>query len=279
MRYSAFLLWPVWLCAAVLGAVAVSADPLDEASDLVRDGVEKGAASQRAINRIDDETRRLREERRALLARVESLETYLRQLRARDMEREILPLAERMVGALDEFVRLDVPFLPGERGARVERLKAMLPKSGLSASEKFRRILEVNLLGTFLMCRAALPHLLESRGAIVNTSSTAALAGMPYAAAYGASKGGVSALTRTLAVEFAKQGLRCNAVCPGSIRTPMTGSGSLPENADLQLVSRAMPLDEARGPEAVAGLIALLASEDGRHINGEEVRVDGGTLA
>ncbi len=161
MRYSAFLLWPVWLCAAVLGAVAVSADPLDEASDLVRDGVEKGAASQRAINRIDDETRRLREERRALLARVESLETYLRQLRAliddqqgaieryrdgiaraRDMEREILPLAERMVGALDEFVRLDVPFLPGERGARVERLKAMLPKSGLSASEKFRRILE-----------------------------------------------------------------------------------------------------------------------------------------
>jgi len=155
----------------------------------------------------------------------------------------------------------------------------LLEHAGNTTAQQFRRILEVNLLGTFLMCRAALPHLLESRGAIVNTSSTAALAGMPYAAAYGASKGGVSALTRTLAVEFAKQGLRCNAVCPGSIRTPMTGSGSLPENADLQLVSRAMPLDEARGPEAVAGLIALLASEDGRHINGEEVRVDGGTLA
>lgn len=161
MRYSASFLRPVWLCAAVLGAVAVSADPLDEAAGLVRDEVGKGAASQRAINQLDDETRRLREERRAQLARIESLETYLRQLRAliadqeaaigryrdgiaraRDMEREILPLAERMVGALDEFVRLDVPFLAGERNARIERLKAMLPKSGLSASEKFRRILE-----------------------------------------------------------------------------------------------------------------------------------------
>lgn len=161
MRYSASFLRAVLLCAAVLGAAEVSADPLDEASDLVRDEVGKGAASQRAINRIDDETRRLREERRAQLARIESLETYLRQLRAliadqeaaigryrdgiaraRDMEREILPLAERMVGALDEFVRLDVPFLAGERSARIDRLKAMLPKSGLSASEKFRRILE-----------------------------------------------------------------------------------------------------------------------------------------
>ncbi len=161
MRYSASFLRPVWLCAAVFAAAAVSADPLDEASDLVRDEVGKGAASQRAINRIDDETRRLREERRALLARVESLQTYLRQLRAliadqqgaiaryrdgiaraRDMEREILPLAERMVGALDEFVRLDVPFLAAERGARIDKLKAMLPKSGLSAPEKFRRILE-----------------------------------------------------------------------------------------------------------------------------------------
>ena len=161
MWYSAFLLRSALLCASVLGAAAVFADPLDEASDLVRGEVEKGAASQRAINRLDDETRRLREEQRALLTRAESLETYLRQLReltadqedsmkryrdgiarARDIEREILPLAERMVGALDEFVRLDVPFLTDERNARIQRLEAMLPKSGLSASEKFRRILE-----------------------------------------------------------------------------------------------------------------------------------------
>lgn len=145
--------------------------------------------------------------------------------------------------------------------------------------EKFRKVLEVNLVGTFLVCQAALPHLRESGGSIVNTSSTSALAGMPYGAAYGSSKGGVSALTRTLAVEFARQGVRCNAVVPGSIRTAMGSGKHLPEGADMQLVLRAMALDKPRGPEAVAGLIAMLASEDGAHINGEEIRVDGGTLS
>lgn len=145
--------------------------------------------------------------------------------------------------------------------------------------EKFRKLLDVNLVGTFLVCQAALPHLRESGGNIVNTSSTSALSGMPYGAAYGSSKGGVSALTRTLGVEFARQGVRCNAVVPGSIRTAMGSGKHLPEDADMQLVLRAMPLDKPRKPEVVAGLIAMLASEDGAHINGEEIRVDGGTLS
>ena len=145
--------------------------------------------------------------------------------------------------------------------------------------DQFRRILEVNLVGTFMLTQAALPHLLESKGSIVNTSSTSALAGMPYAAAYGTSKGGVSALTRTLAVEFGKQGLRCNAVNPGSIQTAMMAGGLLPDDADPKLVMRAMSLGPARGPEVVAATIAMLASDDGIHINGEEIRVDGGTLA
>ena len=145
--------------------------------------------------------------------------------------------------------------------------------------DQFRRILEVNLVGTFMLTQAALPHLLESKGSIVNTSSSSALAGMPYAAAYGTSKGGVSALTRTLAVEFGKQGLRCNAVNPGSIQTAMMAGGLLPDDADPKLVMRAMSLGPARGPEVVAATIAMLASDDGIHINGEEIRVDGGTLA
>ncbi len=145
--------------------------------------------------------------------------------------------------------------------------------------EQFRRVLEVNLVGTFMLSQAALPHLIESKGSIVNTSSTSALAGMPYGAAYGTSKGGVSALTRTLAVEFGKQGVRCNAVNPGSILTAMTGPGAVPDDADMRLLARAMPLDQARGPEVVAATIAMLASDDGIHINGEEIRVDGGTLA
>lgn len=145
--------------------------------------------------------------------------------------------------------------------------------------EQFRRVLEVNLVGTFMLCQAALPHLLATRGAIVNTSSTSALAGLPYGSAYGTSKGGVSALTRTLAVEFGKQGLRCNAVNPGSIQTAMSGGGILPEDADLRLMARTMSLSKPMGPEVVAGVIAMLASDDGIHINGEEIRVDGGTLA
>jgi NAD(P)-dependent dehydrogenase (short-subunit alcohol dehydrogenase family) len=136
----------------------------------------------------------------------------------------------------------------------------------------------VNLTGTFLMCRAALPHLLDARGHIVNTASTAALAGLPYGAAYAASKGGVIALTRTLAVEYGRRGLRANAVCPGSIKTPITKT-PMPSDLDATLIPRLMALDGPRGPESVAGVIALLASQDGEHINGEVIRVDGGTLA
>lgn len=145
--------------------------------------------------------------------------------------------------------------------------------------EQFRKVLDVNLLGTFLFCQAAMPHLLKSEGNIVNMSSTSALAGVPYGAAYGTSKGGVSALTRTLAVEFAGQGVRVNAINPGSIKTAMGSGDNLPENPDMKLLARAMPLDTARGPETVAAVVALLAGPDGAHINGEEIRVDGGTLA
>ena len=145
--------------------------------------------------------------------------------------------------------------------------------------DQFRRVLEVNLIGTFVLSQVALPHLIESKGSIVNTSSTSALAGMPYGAAYGTSKGGVSALTRSLAVEFGGRGVRCNAVNPGSILTAMAGPDVIPGDADMRLVARATPLDRARGPEVVAAAIAMLASEDGIHINGEEIRVDGGTLA
>ena len=110
------------------------------------------------------------------------------------------------------------------------------------------RVIRVNLTGTFLMCREAIPHLLETKGNIINTSSTSALRGMPWMAGYAASKGGVLAMTRTLAIEYGKQGLRANAICPGSIDTPMMGQTVLPENVDHKLVRRAMALDHPRGP-------------------------------
>ncbi len=146
--------------------------------------------------------------------------------------------------------------------------------------EDWRRIQSVNADGTFLVCRAALPHLVAARGNIVNVSSVAAKAGLAYGAAYAASKGAVLSFTKALAVEYGKQGVRVNSVCPGSIKTPMTkGGAGLPKDADMKLVMRQMALDQARGPETVAGLIAFLASDDAAHVNGVDILVDGGTLA
>ena len=146
--------------------------------------------------------------------------------------------------------------------------------------EVWDRVLAINLTGTFLMCKAAIPAMLDAGGgAIVNTSSTAALSGHPWAAAYSASKGGVLALTKVLAVEYAKRGIRTNAVCPGSIETPITGDFDFPEGADMKLLSRIMSITRPKGPEVVAAAIAYLASDDATHVNGESLRVDGGTLS
>lgn len=144
--------------------------------------------------------------------------------------------------------------------------------------DDFNKIMSVNLTGTFLMTRAAIPHLMESKGNIVNASSTSALAGVPWASVYAASKGAIMALTKTLAVEYASKGIRVNCVCPGDIKTPMS-SPSFPDNVDMALLQRCMSMTGVKGPEVVAGVIAMLASEDGVHITGEYIRMDGGTLA
>jgi NAD(P)-dependent dehydrogenase (short-subunit alcohol dehydrogenase family) len=144
--------------------------------------------------------------------------------------------------------------------------------------EMWRRILSVNLDGTFLMAREAIPHLLETRGVIINTGSTAGLMGLPYGAAYGASKGGVHALTRAIAVEYSGRGLRCNAVCPAQIETAM-GSPKFPEGVEMKLLMRPSSLMGARPPSVVADLIAFLMSDEAIHITGEEIRIDGAALA
>ena len=113
--------------------------------------------------------------------------------------------------------------------------------------ERWRRLMQVNLDGVFLMSRAAMPHLVATRGTIVNIGSTAGLMGLPYGAAYGASKGAVHALTRALAVEYAKRGVRCNSVCPASIDTAM-GSPKFPDGADMKLLMRPASLHGVRGP-------------------------------
>ncbi len=142
----------------------------------------------------------------------------------------------------------------------------------------FQQVLNVNLIGTFLCCREALPALLESKGNIVNAASTSAQFGHPYMAAYAASKGGVFALTRTLAWEFLKQGVRVNAVAPGGIMTPMVvAQGESMGGFDMDLFTHLSRPDGVFGaPESVAAVIAMLASNDGAHMTGEIVKVDGG---
>ncbi len=144
---------------------------------------------------------------------------------------------------------------------------------------EWNRLIAINLTGTFLMCRESLPHLLASRGNIVNLASTAAHAGQPWATAYVASKGGVLALTRSLAVEYAAQGLRVNSISPGAIDTPITGAFHLPEGADIKLLGRVTPLGPFGTPEGIAAAIAFVASDEASHMNGADLLIDGATLA
>ncbi|HEY4332244.1 MAG TPA: SDR family oxidoreductase [Ilumatobacteraceae bacterium] len=147
--------------------------------------------------------------------------------------------------------------------------------------EMWNLVINVNLTGTFLMTRAALPALLESgRGVIVNFSSTSASFAHPYMAAYAASKGGVDALTHTLAVEYAKQGLRAVAVAPGGITSNITKTtpGMLPKDSDWSLFTKMSPIigNGMGEPADVAAVIAMLASDDGRYVTATSVRIDGG---
>ncbi len=145
--------------------------------------------------------------------------------------------------------------------------------------EDWNRVLGINLTGTFLVCQAALPHLLQTKGTIVNTSSTAALGSHPWMAAYAASKGGVLSLSKSLSIEFIKQGLRVNCVIPGAIATGMHAQFRLPEGADFKLLKGAMPHIPHGSPAGVAGTIAFLSSDDAAFIHGTEVLIDGGAMS
>ncbi|MHB8430265.1 MAG: SDR family NAD(P)-dependent oxidoreductase [Acidimicrobiales bacterium] len=144
---------------------------------------------------------------------------------------------------------------------------------------EWNRVVSINLTGTFLVCRHALPHLVAEGGTIVNLASTAAHRGQPWAAAYVASKGGVLALTRSIAVEYAGAGVRVNSVSPGAIDTPITKEFRLPQGADAKLLRRVTPLGGFGTPEGIAAAIAFVASDEASHMNGADLLVDGATLA
>ena len=145
--------------------------------------------------------------------------------------------------------------------------------------EGWNRIIGVNLTGTYFMSTACLPHLIESKGNIVNTASTAGTNAQPWSSAYSASKGGVIALTQTMAITNGRSGIRVNCIAPGGVETPIAEQFSPPEDVDLAIISRILPFDRTADPSELAAAFAFLASDDASYCNGIVLRVDGGMQA
>ncbi len=146
--------------------------------------------------------------------------------------------------------------------------------------ETWQRVMEVNLKGVWLGCRAAVPAMLASGGgSIINVASFVALMGAATAQiAYTASKGGVLAMTRELAVEYARQGIRANSLCPGPIETPLLAELLAdPERRQRRLVH--IPIGRFGRPEEIAKAALFLASDDASFITGSALVVDGGITA
>lgn len=139
----------------------------------------------------------------------------------------------------------------------------------------FRTCFAVNVDSIFFACKYAMPSLKQSKGVIINTASAGAKIGFPQAIAYGASKGAVTSMTRAMAVDYAKFGVRVNAICPGTSQTGMTKEAL--ENKEMYNAYLApIPMGRFGTTEDVAKLALFLASEQSAYITGESISVDGG---
>jgi NAD(P)-dependent dehydrogenase (short-subunit alcohol dehydrogenase family) len=143
----------------------------------------------------------------------------------------------------------------------------------------FERVLSVSVIGTFLCCRAALPRFVEQGdGRIVTLGSTASLGGAPGLAAYSAAKGAVLNLTRSIAVEYARAGVRANCLCPGSTNTPLL-ERLMADRADPDAFRDKHPIGRFAEPEEIAASAAFLLSDEASFFVGSTVVVDGGFTA
>ena len=176
--------------------------------------------------------------------------------------------ADAVADCVAHFGRLDV--LANVAGFHQMRHSATM------TDDDWERDLAVNLTGPFYLCRAGLPHLLDSGGNIVNVSSIAGVEGEVYSAGYCAAKHGLVGLTRALAIEFTKDRLRVNAICPGGMPTAQTTEFQAPENADWDLIMRIASPRGFMDTADVAKTIAFLASDDAAAIHGAVYRVDNG---
>ncbi len=171
--------------------------------------------------------------------------------------------------AIDSFGRVDVLVNNagiGDFGKRLHEID----------DGTWNTIFDINLTGVFRMTRAIVPQMLKQGcGSVVNISSVASLVGIPGLSAYSASKGGLDALTRAVAIDYAKEGIRCNVVNPALIDTPM--AAPLMANPEmLQSLLTQYAIRRAGTPEEVASMVLYLASDEARWVTGGTFTIDGG---
>ncbi len=180
-------------------------------------------------------------------------------------------VAAMIDAARKEFGRIDI--LVNSAGIGwAERLDQM-------SDATWKLIIDTNLTGTFFCCREALRVMIEQKsGSIVNLASVAGIKGPPGLGAYAASKGGVIALTKVLALENARHNVRVNAIAPGYFRTDMNAAALDDPNVGPKIVKR-IPMRRVGNPEEIGGLAVYLASDDASFITGEVYGISGGEMA
>jgi NAD(P)-dependent dehydrogenase (short-subunit alcohol dehydrogenase family) len=166
------------------------------------------------------------------------------------------------------------------------RLDAMVNNAGIGrvgtvedmSLEDWHDVMRINLNGVMHGTRAALPHLKETEGSVVNIASIYGLVAGPSATAYSTAKGGIVNFTRAVAVDYAKQNVRVNSICPGFVDTPMTDP-AFGQEEFYEYVHGQTPMGRIAQPEEVAGIAMFLASDEASYITGANIPVDGGWTA
>jgi meso-butanediol dehydrogenase/(S,S)-butanediol dehydrogenase/diacetyl reductase len=197
-----------------------------------------------------------------------------------------LPAERTLVHVADVSQENDVDALIEAAVAKFGSLDVVVNAAGVfagstvteSTTEDWRKVMSNDVDSIFFMCRAAMPHLIESQGNIVNVSSVSGLGGDWNSSLYNAAKGAVTNFTRAIAMDYGSKGVRVNAVCPSLTASNMT-KDAMEKPERMESFKERTPLWGPATPEDIAGPIAFLASEDARYVTGVNLPVDGGVSA